>query len=418
MGFAGGLDLPPELVFMKDAFRSYYSNNPVQAPERFTRREWGFFPFGGKMMFRHIAFIRKDDLDGFFKDTVPMHAYYSTAYYNDPSLQPMGEKVKTWMGADLIFDLDADHLPDADEMTYTQQLKVVKEEVKKLLEKFILGDLGFPEENTHLYFSGGRGYHVHVRDPNILNLDSRDRRQIVDYITGKNIDFNILFPEKVKDYNPRFRSYKITRKFRNREYGGWVKKTYEGRDELIHLLEKLPDKKSRINTLLKYSNKKKLQIKEKKCETIINDLFYDGDGKTYQHMIEKDIFTHTKLDRIDKEFLQLSASFSSLDLSGETDEPVTTDIKRLIRCPGSLHGKTGLKVVKVPLDGIDEFDPLRDAVALPDDPVSIVLKERTDQELGGAHHHFEPGEQEVPTYLAYFLVARRIAVMGDSDTDH
>ena len=30
---------------------------------------------------------------------------------------------------------------------------------------------------------------------------------------------------------------------------------------------------------------------------------------------------------------------------GETDEPVTADVKRLIRLPGSLHGKSGLKVV-------------------------------------------------------------------------
>ncbi|MCA1813180.1 MAG: hypothetical protein LC624_04420 [Halobacteriales archaeon] len=36
-------------------------------------------------------------------------------------------------------------------------------------------------------------------------------------------------------------------------------------------------------------------------------------------------------------------------MTGETDEPVTSDVKRLIRLPGSVHGKTGLRVVPVPL---------------------------------------------------------------------
>ncbi|CVK33100.1 DNA primase small subunit domain-containing protein [Methanoculleus bourgensis] len=36
------------------------------------------------------------------------------------------------------------------------------------------------------------------------------------------------------------------------------------------------------------------------------------------------------------------------DAGARADEPVTTDIKRLIRAPGSLHGGSGMRVV--PLD--------------------------------------------------------------------
>ncbi|WP_171823402.1 hypothetical protein [Thermogymnomonas acidicola] len=46
----------------------------------------------------------------------------------------------------------------------------------------------------------------------------------------------------------------------------------------------------------------------------------------------------------------------------EIDEPVTTDVHRLIRFPMSLHGKSGLMVLPVPLDGLEEFDPLVSAV--------------------------------------------------------
>ena len=34
---------------------------------------------------------------------------------------------------------------------------------------------------------------------------------------------------------------------------------------------------------------------------------------------------------------------------GETDEPVTADVRRLIRCPGSLHGGSGLRVTPLTL---------------------------------------------------------------------
>jgi DNA primase small subunit len=406
-----GSKLPREILFLKDTFRKYYSKDPVEPPFRFARREWGFFPFGGKMMFRHISFSRRSDIDQFFRDTAPMHSYYSVAYYQDPGLQPMGEKFKTWMGADLIFDLDADHLQNADEMTYEEQLREVKEEVKRLLFDFILDDLGLPREHTHLHFSGGRGYHVHVRAPDVLKLDSRSRRQIVDYITGRGLDFSKLFPKKTTDYNPRFRSYKEERDFRSRDEGGWITKIYEGKDRLLEKLMEFETKKDRVDYLLRISTRKKLDIKEKKCRSIIEDLFYKDDGRTARKMISKDSFTQTALPKRDDDFLALAASFSSIDLSGETDEPVTTDIKRLIRCPGSLHGKTGLKVVEVDMDSIDDFDPLRDAVALSPDPVRIKVLADEDQSLGGENFHLKEGETEVPLFLAYFLIARRLAVL-------
>jgi len=411
MSLENGGKLPREIVFLKETFREHYRRCPVEPPFRFARREWGFFPFGGKMMFRHIAFARRSDIDRFFRETAPMHSYYSVAYYQEPGLQPMGEKFKTWMGADLIFDLDADHLPDADQMTYEEQLKEVKKEVKRLLFDFILDDLGLPREHTHLHFSGGRGYHVHVRAPEVLKLDSRARRQIVDYITGRGLDFSKLFPKKTTDYNPKFRSYKEERDFRNRNDGGWITKIYEGKDRLLRKLMEFETKKEQVNYILRISDQKKLGIKEKKCQSMIEELFYEDDGRTAKKMISKDSFTQTSKKWRDNDFLTLAASFSSIDLSGETDEPVTTDIKRLIRCPGSLHGKTGLRVVEVDMDSIEDFDPLRDAVALGPDPVKVNVTRSVEQSLGGESFSLKEGETEVPLYMAYFLMARRMALL-------
>ncbi|MGA1848035.1 MAG: hypothetical protein ACMUHB_01720, partial [Thermoplasmatota archaeon] len=233
----------------------------------------------------------------------------------------------------------------------------------------------------------------------------------VDYITGRGLDFSKLFPKKTTEYNPRFGSYKEERDFRNRGEGGWITKIYEGKDRLLNKLMEFNTKKDRINYLLMISTQKKLDIKERKSQSIIEDLFYKDDGKTAEKMILKDSFSQTAKPRWDEDFLKLAASFSSIDLSGETDEPVTTDIKRLIRCPGSLHGKTGLKVVEVDMDSIKDFDPLRDAVALGRDPVKVRVVEGAEQSLGGERFSLKEGETEVPLYLAYFLIARRMALL-------
>ena len=100
-------------------------------------------------------------------------------------------------------------------------------------------------------------------------------------------------------------------------------------------------------------------------------------------------------------------------MAGQIDEPVTRDIKRLIRLPGSLHGKTGLKVVTLTRDQMDDFDPLRDAVpeTYPDRPVKVVLKEGTDVTIKG-YRVRGSGPAEVPAYAAVFLVLRRWAALA------
>ncbi|SVD73115.1 uncharacterized protein METZ01_LOCUS425969, partial [marine metagenome] len=45
------------------------------------------------------------------------------------------------------------------------------------------------------------------------------------------------------------------------------------------------------------------------------------------------------------------------DITVLPDEPVTGDIHRLIRLPGSLHGGTGLVVKILNVDELEKFDP-------------------------------------------------------------
>jgi DNA primase small subunit len=115
---------------------------------------------------------------------------------------------------------------------------------------------------------------------------------------------------------------------------------------------------------------------------------------------------------IRKFFLNSALRKTAVSLSaGETDEPVTCDVKRLIRLPSSLHGKTGLKVVKISVDDLKDFNPLRDAVVLPADPVRIAIHQSVSLEMNDQSFHLSEGEHEVPTYLAVFLIGRKEATL-------
>jgi len=152
------------LSFLKKEFSEYYSHAELDLPQRFGRREWGFFYFTGSGMQRHLSFDRLEDLREFLVTRTPKHAYHSSAYYQNPDMQPMPKKVEGWMGADLIFDLDDEHLSGMENKTPAEKLERVKRIVKdKLLDDFLLTDFGFSETDLKVVFSGGRAAQNPVR---------------------------------------------------------------------------------------------------------------------------------------------------------------------------------------------------------------------------------------------------------------
>lgn len=102
------------------------------------------------------------------------------------------------------------------------------------------------------------------------------------------------------------------------------------------------------------------------------------------------------------------------------DEPVSIDIHRLIRYPGSLHGKTGFKVQELSLKELDTFNPL-DENNRNLDP--IVFQSEIKQKIeilesnvpatkikGQTYGPFAQGEIiEVPHHIAVFLLCKEVA---------
>ena len=381
--------------FIKDKFREYYKTSEIELPDRFGRREFAFVFFGSRGMLRHLSFYRKKILKNFLIEKVPAHVYYSTAYYQNPNAPTMQEK--NWMGAELIFDLDSDHLPDANKISYEKQLELVKDEFYKLVNDFLLGDFGFDEKNIELFFSGGRGYHCHVKDPKILNLDSSERREIVDYITGRDLIDSLLFREHItRTINVKGRNVPSEKTLimpRPTE-PGWSGRISRG---LIEIIDEIIKSENPIEKLEEYG------VKKDTAEKLLADLSEERLNRIKEGRLDQS-------KTIRKFFLNNALRRTAVSMSaGETDEPVTCDVKRLIRLPLSLHAKTGLKVFRITIDKLGDFNPLKDAIVFTDNPVEVDLNYNINLKMNEEKFDLKIGENIIPTYLAIFLIGGKLA---------
>lgn len=372
---------------MKEIFREYYSNLRYEIPDLLGSREIGFIPFGGTMI-RHRSLRGREELGKFLTSIVPRHMYYSLAYYDHPTKRSMQEK--GWKGAELIFDLDADHLEGASSMTYEQILDEVKKHTLRLIFTFLIGILGISEDSIKLYFSGGRGYHVHVQDDGIYRLDSNSRREISNFVRGEGVSLSSLL-----NVHDTFR----------RDPSGWFSLIDT---DIVHLYEgirkNLPDSIAKLKTILK---------KEDQVEKYLSSLekFARMEGNTARKV---DIFPTPGIKKYaamgpkDLEICEWIARETINRTKCEIDEPVTTDVHRLIRFPGSLHGKTGLAVTRIELHDLEKFNPLDSAIpeAFLDKHDKVRINRPMTITMKGEMHSLS-GELEVPRYVALFAVASR-----------
>ncbi len=331
-------------------------------PYRFTSREFAFVYPGSDGMHRPVSFSTGKELQNFLSRKTPLHAYYSTAYYSNPGA-PMAQK--EWLGADLIFDLDADHLPGSEELTYPEQLKVVKDKTQLLLDDFLLGDFGFQKKDMEMFFSGHRGYHIHVRSKDILGLSRQARREIVDHITGRGLDMDVILPHTTMEVD-RFQDIIKTvtiPELPPEEEGGWRRRVRKLTKKLMERWSK-KDEEDVIEEM-----QEKHGIGSKTAEGLYETLFKEEKWKRIVEDGVLDVFSEeqrmvnvSSLKKIIKGILEEeNVPEIGKEIKGRTDEPVTGDTKRLIRLPMSIHGGSFMTVKKVPLGELSDFVPFEKA---------------------------------------------------------
>jgi DNA primase small subunit len=415
--------------FVMAKFEEYYRQAKVEIPKDLWMREWGFVLFDQYypeklVMRRHKSFASGEELVNYLRGNAPAHAYHSAAIYKYPT-----EKManKGWLGADLIFDLDADHLVSEAEFqsySYEDILKLVKGETLKLID-FLLNDFGFPEEDIELVFSGSRGYHIHIETEEVRGLGSRERREIVDYVMATGLDI-LVGKTAAANYGARelrtcTACNKITAKMicpicgqdtvriegkMGKEGGdvrlavseGWGKRLRTGLPDffITEIMGKSDDE-----GLKKLGE---MGITKAMAEKIVNMAKEEAMTKRLERMSEG------KLGFLPMPVWGKIIEKERVKSADKPDAPVTADIKRLIRLPTSLHGKSSLQVKPLRIDTFEDFDPLEDAVAFGDSPVEIRVARNSSITMKGESYKVEEGEvASVPEHVALYFMCRGVA---------
>lgn len=360
---------------------------PVIPPQA-ERREWAHIPFtasAGTTMVRHEALHDAGHLGSYLSRVKPRHVYHSAAHYAEPGANTMG--AKGWRGADLVFDLDADHLPAVDPATddMRSMLSACRDATVELVE-LLERDFGF--EDLTIVFSGNRGYHVHVRDAGVVDLDRDARREIVEYVRGEGLRFESLVSTQTVAGGVG-----TTTKREFETDAGWGKRVA---DRLVAFLEPLREQPTEavVEQLVELP-----EIGPARAEAVARTV-----DKRWSAIERGEFDLHPDFVRFVRVFVehQVAASGPAID------EPVTTDIHRLIRLPGSLHGATGLVVQPIERDELAGYEPLATAVAPMFDQVDITVEvsDPAAVAVGGTTRRFDAGIHEVPEYVGIYLMAR------------
>ena len=379
-------------------FSEYYESilpQDLWTPPRLKNREWMFIPWGGAPPDRHRAFPNKGSLHSYLASRAPHSCFHSTAYYRDPSMGKMAEK--GWLGADLIFDLDGDHLPGVSDNDFPGMIEVIQGQAWRLWNEFLEPEFGFKQQYAQFTFSGHRGFHIHLRDPSLLHLDSNARREIVNYIRGEGIDIQSTISDGSQ----------------------WGRRALNGMDSTLDKLSSISSGESGKGAILNElhsilatrSKSPKVNLKSV-SKASIEELAVLADNEDRIQRLKKDPTLEVFGPKCNPIFWELVKGDSSVVIgtAGETDEVVTVDTKRVIRWVGSLHGKSGLRVTEFPLERLDpdssnRFDPLSEAVAFTGGPMKVrIIQEDVTAEISGVRIQPSLGEElDVKESMAMFL---------------
>ena len=267
---------------------------------------------------------------------------------------------KDWLGADLIFDLDGDHLPGVTDKDFPGMIEVIQEQAWSLWNDFLEPDFGFKEEYLQVTFSGHRGFHLHYRDPKFFHLDSEARRELVSHIRGEGVEVSDLLDRS-----------------RNPNATGWAKRVAHGIESVVDKLDLIYQGdtgllKSMTVGLQEMMDREGIKgLRGKASVEKLSELMQAENRR--KRVLDGRLMALNKHASLFQNLIRADSSVV-LGSAGETDEVVTIDTRRQIRWPGSLHGKSGLRVTEFPLERLDpdsknSFDCLSEGIALSRDEI-------------------------------------------------
>jgi DNA primase small subunit len=404
------LEASREFVYQK--FTEYYQDPSTVIPATTMpeQREFAYLMFKERFMVRHRRFAEFKNFRAMLAETVPSDVYHSCAYYENPDVEM---DKKGWIGSDLVFDIDADHIPTSCNKIHDEfkcmncgfegrgitpeecpccgatkfETKIwacdlciqsAREEVDKLLD-LLENDFGFSENELRVFFSGHRGYHLHIENEKVRSLDALARKEIVDYVIGLGIK---TFEKKSK----------TSAKFRLHDFG-WNKRLKMGIKSFLSNAHQEDLIKAGFDT-------RKLELLTEKKDTLIERCLDEGYWAGVMGIGEG---TWMRL-----------AEYIREQKAAKIDTVVTTDIHRLIRMNGTLHGKTGLKKVEFPAKDLQTFDPFTRAVAFKKGTTKVWVSDAPEFRMSGITlGPYKNQTVELPVAAAVMLICKKRAQVAN-----
>lgn len=406
-------------AYLRNLLSQYYSSLEVNSVPEISMREFGFGEFGKKISSRHLSFASSRALNSFLREKTPFYISYSNALYELPSARPM--EAKKMVGADLIYEFDADDLKtscklshdswkcascaaagkgnikacpecgsgtNVDEWVCPECLEEVKGQTARLI-RALEGDFGF-SQGLSINFSGSKGFHVHIRSEKIRGFSRAARLELLDYLTGTNLDLKSL------GFAANGKLFLCPKKG---SANGWSKALLEGIEGIVEEgdvgkiaelgREGLP-KKNPVGAVQKL-----LKEKPRIISNMARGLLIGGGG--------------VNASKFWPGILGSLAEGNSLGVDRQT----SIDINKIIRVPQTLHGSTCLLAKSFEPKSLGQFDALKESVVLADREIKLAGASSPKFYLGGKWFGpFEDQEVSLPLFAGAFLLARKSARLG------
>jgi len=398
--------------FLRKKFSSFYRENFIDSVPEIERREFGYGEYGKKIIARHYSFGSAKEFNSFLREKTPFYVSYSPAFYDFPDKRPMERK--KYLKSDIIYEFDADDLkteckqkhdswkcreckaegkglvercPSCGSATETTEwvcdecLEATKKQTLKLIN-FLENDFNFTE-GISVNFSGGKGYHLHLRSEKIQGLNANARIELVDFLTAQEIDLEQL--------GFVYSNKKMLCPMESTAFG-WSKKILFS---LKNMIEKDEAEKiaalgnARVSTIKKILEKKELVLKGMQNGFLFPVTRADDSSKNFWESLLSNL--------VEKEKLFL-------------DRQTSVDLAKIIRVPNTIHGSTGLTATEFEREKLMKFNPLKESIIFSTNPLKVFVRTAPKFSLGGENFGpFEEQETDLPEFAAIYLMARNSA---------
>ena len=261
----------------------------------------------------------------------PLGLFSSLAFYDNAQSARGYSDLRAPEQADVALDIDCKPglQPDGDAFEGLSDAFLAARRQAQAALGALRRDFRLQDDEVSLRFSGGKGYHLLLTSDRFRRLGKRGREELLACLRGVNVQSSLLFPGMGGLQLPRMPPA-----------GGASRQIWDAL-QALHSAARLPVTPVRLQRLVEYH------------------AGIHGAAEVLAAL--KDAASPAEvLQRHPKWWEALVEC--ALHLSGPlVDGAVLMDLRRVIRVPGSINGKTGLLCRTLQLDQLSEFDPFAEA---------------------------------------------------------